>query len=1025
MKKTIFKLLIYSFILVPLSLQAQLTEAFTEADRPYKDAWELYLKEKYGAARREFETYLNSSEGSQHLRTNAAFYRAICAYELFHPDAERLLEEFTARHPESTKAPLAWFYLGRHHYRNKRYTKALPALERADIYYLTGEEVPEYYFKLGYCQFNKGDNEKALKNFKEISGVVSKYQTAAIYYSGHIAYASGNYKTALELFARLDSSATFGPLVPYYITQMHFDQGKYKEVISYAVPVLKEKSPQNNVDIMRIVAESYYRTGDYKNALVYFDGYRQGTPYLSRDDYYSIAFCEYRSGNHKNAIPFFEKVIGQQDSLEQNAWYHLGDCYIKTGDKKAARNAFQLASKMDQNAALKEKSLFNFAKLSYELKLPGALTAFRELLEKFPKTALADESNELLAELYLSTRNYKDAFAALDNVRNKTTRSMGAYQKVAYYRGVELFNDGSYDKSVGMFEKAILTDIDPGLKARAIYWKAEVLYRQEKFELATKQYRSFIFNPGSVNTDLYLPGHYNLGYCYFKQGNYSEAQSWFRKFIGGKPEPAAQMLNDALLRTADCQYALRDFSNALRYYEEAIGNKAASADYALFQKGMIQGLQGDHQAKVNTLTSLISAYNKSTFRGDALFERGRARMTLTENDKARQDFNALLREYPSHAYARKAKLNNGLMYYNDKQDDEALREFKQLIGQFPGTPEASEALAAVKNIYVGNGNPNEYFDFVRSIPNASVSAGAQDSITYEAAEQRYLKGDFSNAGSDFENYLKQFPQGAYKLNATFYRAECQYRIKSFAEALQGYEAIIAAPANIFTEKSLAKAGQIRLAEKQYEPAIAHYQRLEQIAELRDNIIAAHIGLMRALHATAQHEQAIVYAQKLIQAETVNPEVVTEAHLIHARSSMALNDLVTSKKEFSAISKNQGQAGAEAKYQLANIDYKMGNFKASQNKCYDVANSVPSYDFWIGKSFILLADNFIALKDTFQAKATLQSILENYEKDPADPEDIRAIAQEKLDAILKQEEESAPKPENQPEPETDLNKESDK
>ena len=1025
MKKKIFKLLIYSAILLPFAVNAQLTDAYTEADRPYKDAWELYLKEKFGAARRGFEAYLGTGKGGENFKTNAAFYRAVCAFELFHPDAELLLEDFTLRHPESTKAPLAWFYLGRHHYRNKRYTKALPALEKADIYYLSGDEVPEYYFKLGYCQFNKGDNEKALKNFKEISGVESKYQTAAIYYSGHIAYSSGNYKTALELFSRLDSSATFGPLVPYYITQMHFDQGKYKEVIAYAVPVLKEKSPQNNVEIMRIVAESYYRTGDYRNALVYFDGFRQGTPYLSRDDQYSIAFCEYKSGNPKNAIAYFEKVMGPQDSLEQNAWYHLGDCYLRTDDKKAARNAFQLASKLDHSPAIREKSLFTFAKLSYELKLPGALTAFRELLEKYPNSSLTDESNELLAELYLSTRNYKDAFAALDKIKNKSTRSLSAYQKVAYYRGIELFNDGSYDKSVGMFEKAIINDVDPMLKARAIYWKAEVLYRQEKFEAATKQYRSFIFNPGSVNTDLYQPGHYNLGYCYFKLGNYSEAQSWFRKFINAKPEPTAAMRNDALLRTADCQYALRDFGNAMRYYEEAISNKASSADYALFQKGMIQGLQGEHQSKSSTLTSLISGYPKSKFRGDALFERGRARMTLADNEKARQDFNALLREYPNHAYARKAKLSNGLMYYNDKQDDEALREFKQLIGQYPGTPEATEALAAVKNIYIGNGKPNDYFDFVRGIPNAQVSAGAQDSITYEAAEQRYLKGDLTNAGSDFSNYLKQFPQGAYKLNATFYRAECLYKGNSFADALTGYEEIVAAPANIFTEKSLSKAGQIRLGEKQYDKAITHFQRLEQIAELRDNILVAHTGLMRSYHATAQHEQAIVYAQKLYESEKANPETVTEAHLIHARSALALNDLTTAKREFSQISKNQGQAGAESKYQIAYIDFRMGNFKASQNKCYDVANSVPSYDFWIGKSFILLADNYIALKDTFQAKATLQSILENYEKDPSDPEDIRALAQEKFDAILKKEEESQPKPENKPEPETDLNKESDK
>ncbi len=60
---------------------------------------------------------------------------------------------------------------------------------------------------------------------------------------------------------------------------------------------------------------------------------------------------------------------------------------------------------------------------------------------------------------------------------------------------------------------------------------------------------------------------------------------------------------------------------------------------------------------------------------------------------------------------------------------------------------------------------------------------------------------------------------------------------------------------------------------------------------------------------------------------------------------------------------------------------------------------------IGKSFLLLGDNYVGLKDLFQAKHTYKSILENYEKNPADPEDIREQAKAKLEAIEKSENES--------------------
>ncbi|MBL0342381.1 MAG: hypothetical protein IPP71_16630 [Bacteroidetes bacterium] len=68
------------------------------------------------------------------------------------------------------------------------------------------------------------------------------------------------------------------------------------------------------------------------------------------------------------------------------------------------------------------------------------------------------------------------------------------------------------------------------------------------------------------------------------------------------------------------------------------------------------------------------------------------------------------------------------------------------------------------------------------------------------------------------------------------------------------------------------------------------------------------------------------------------------------------------------------------------------------------NQIPSYEYWIGKSFLLLGDNYVALKDIFQAKHTFRSILENYEKSPTDVEDLRTLAQEKLTAIEKGENE---------------------
>ena len=53
-----------------------------------------------------------------------------------------------------------------------------------------------------------------------------------------------------------------------------------------------------------------------------------------------------------------------------------------------------------------------------------------------------------------------------------------------------------------------------------------------------------------------------------------------------------------------------------------------------------------------------------------------------------------------------------------------------------------------------------------------------------------------------------------------------------------------------------------------------------------------------------------------------------------------------------------------------------------------------YDYWVAKTFILLADNYLGLKDKAQAKSTLLSIIDGYEG----KDEIIPTAKEKLGKI---------------------------
>jgi TolA-binding protein len=229
--------LLFSSLIIT-SLSAQQTQTYVAPDAAFRHALDLFEKQKYAEAQDEFDKIVSSSRDKKNLLViDAQYYAAICAYELFHKDAEIRLKEFLAEHPESLKCARVRFYLGRYNYRKKKYEDSLVWFRQIEIYDLQEDELPEFYFKRGYARYDSGHLDSAKADFFEIKDIDSKYSAPANYYYSHIAYTQGNYETALQGFLKLTSDETFGPVVPYYVAQIYFLQARYNEVIAYAPPL--------------------------------------------------------------------------------------------------------------------------------------------------------------------------------------------------------------------------------------------------------------------------------------------------------------------------------------------------------------------------------------------------------------------------------------------------------------------------------------------------------------------------------------------------------------------------------------------------------------------------------------------------------------------------------------------------------------------------------------------------------------------------------------------------------------------
>lgn len=1001
-----FKNFISSILLLfvfSISLKAQKTTIYTIRQlTDYNSALELFDKEKYSAAQDKFEQiYKSTLDKKSEVALNAKYYMALCGLNLFNIDAENLFVEFINDYPDSPKIKQAYFYLGSYQFRAKKYDEALVYFKKIDANDLSKDELAEYKFKVGYSYFSLEKYDEASNYFYEIKDYENTFTSPARYYYGHIAYLQKKYESALQTFLLLNNDEKFSPITPYYISQIYYLQGKYDKVIEYAPALLDTVVPARGAEIARIIGESYYRTNKFREALPYLNRFNKEKAALAnRADYYELGYAYFKSDSCENAINWFKKSIEKPDSISQTAHYHLAECYLKLGNKLYAKTSFREAYIQNFDPQIEEDALFNFAKISYELSthpFNDAIVAFEEYINTYPNSTKLSSAYEYLVGVYYTTKNYEAALKSLENIKVLDNQLQGAYQKIAHFRGLELFNNQKYNEAITFFNKSDEYLIDKNIKIDNIYWRAEAYYSLNDYSKAIGEYKKFIFEPQSTASMNTNKANYNLGYSYFELKEYEEAKTWFRKYAQNAPDENSKIKNDALNRIGDCFFITKNYKGAIEFYDKAAMMNLYQTDYSLFQSAVCNGINGNYNDKISLLNTFVARKEKSHLLDDAYFELGQTYLIQNDNDKALKSFKQLNSEFPNSPYISRAMVKEGLIYFNSKQDNDALAVFKSVVSTYPKTDEAKESLEKIKKIFMDKGDLNAYESYLNTVGGADSSALILDNDYYEVAENDYMDGNCDKAVNEFTKYLEKYPNGTYLVNAHFYKAVCEQKAGFVDEALLSFNKVIEQPKNKFTETAILYAAKINSDLGHLADALNNYNQLEYLADVQENVFKAQIEQMRLNFQLNNFDNAIKYCEIIINKDNGDLKLIAEAHLIYGKCLLTKDDSNLALKEFKIASTATNKFGAESKYQVANILYLRGEYANCEAEVFAMVKKFSAYDYWMEKTLILLGDNYVAKEDFFQAKITLKNVIEN-SKFP----ELVSVAQDKLRIIEEQE-----------------------
>jgi tetratricopeptide (TPR) repeat protein len=987
--------------LVPASL-AQKSEKYYEKAEQYRKALDLFEKRKYAAAQSQFDRIMRNGENPHSdIKANASYYRALCGLKLFNNNAENLLIEFITQYPESPKVNRAYFDLGKYQYRKRKFDNAIAWFEKVDVYNLNNEEIAEYYFKLGYAYFKENKSEEALGSLFEIKDANTKYSIVAKYYYAHLSYEANNLETALKYFREIENAPNFAPIIPYSISKILYIQGEYEEVIDYATLLIDSGKAQRKFEISKLVGESYFKLNRFEEALPYLRSYVDNTGNATVEDHFQLAEAYFSLENYTEAIAQYQYALSENDSLNQIVQYNMAESYIALDKKRLARNAMRSAYLSPHDPQITENAMYAYAKLSYELaQFPfnDAVRAFENYITTYPESERLEEANEYLVAVYFTTKNYEEARKSLDRIPNRGLKLNIAYQKILYYLGVEHMNRGNYQGAIAYFDLAVATNFERSVMIDALFWKSEALFRLLKYDMSIESYNKFITEAGAVSSDYYDLALYNMGYAYYRKKDYEQSIFRFRQFVDNGDEAEPKMKNDAMLRTADAYFVTRDYQNAVDYYDKAAEMGLFETDYAIFQSALASGVLGQYEMKIEKLNKILSDHPESIYEDDAMYEIADIHFIKGNNEEAQQMFDQLVAEKEESPYYGKSMLKSGLIHFNSNRDTLALEKFEVVVSQFSGSSESKQAMEKIKQIYVERGDLGGFETYMANIGVDDIPSYSLDSAAYEIAENAYLQNNCEDAVKNFTLYLEKYESGIFTTNARYYRGSCEQKAGNQEEALIDYEYVISGRKNLFTEKALYNAAVISRELEMDDKAIEYYSTLEKKADQSNNIDQAHYWLMKLHFKKKNDKEAMAYADLVLKKENLNEDI--------RRETMGQLGAVYLKKDkynkaydtYAYLAGGNDEYAAEGKYNLAYIEFMRDNTEKSEEYINLLLNQVPAYDYWIAKAFILWSDIYISQEDNYQAKVSLETVVENYEG-----EDLKKLAEDKLSALIKLEE----------------------
>lgn len=877
------------------------------------------------------------------IKEEADFAHAIAAVEA-DPLETGLLEKFVRLYPASTHKAEAILAIEKAQLINTGTYRLFDMAEPSLSQLKPSRQYLQYFYQnqrdlYDYAEGKNIDIEAIRQKYLILAGMNDEeYYEEAQYYLGYCAYLQGNLEEAENRFSMLGSQTKYEPSITYCKMQMKYAKGDYAGAMADASTLRQFNqsakfalNEAQEVELTRIEAECLMSQGKNKQAKAKYKYYLEQAKenMIVPSSAYNAALLAYQEGEYDYARQTLSKATGAKDATtRQSAYMLLGQCYLKKDEINQARMAFSQAANISNgDSKIKEAATYN-----------------------------------VVSCVHQTTQSpWGDEVEMLENYLNEYPNSQYA-DRVSGYLVETYSTTRNYDaalQSIAKIKKPSQKILQA--KQRLLTQQGLTYYVNGDYNAAVSSLSQSI-NLGNLDASNYQQALYWRGETYFQQGKYDQTVQDMFDFNDAKTSSTDPSL------AAGAYYTLGYTRMQQKMYDKAITN---------FERYTSQPNQRGTATYTDALLRLGDChyYNRNFPTAESYYKNAAA--STQDEDRAsyalhqealmmgvqkkyaneQKALDELIRRFPQSGYADDAYLAKGRTSLLQMRNEEAIKSFQQVIAQYPESDKAPAAAVELAMTYNNMGRTDDAVKAYKKV--AETYPGTEEAVTaIQDLKAIYLN---RNDVDGFAQFLKTSGVSTEMSNheqdsLNFVAA---YRLLDEGQTQEAYKRMQSLTAQqtsaTVRHEALPNATILAFNEKEYNVVIDNYQTMQKLGGYTASTMAGtQLLAAKSYNATGNRMDAIALLRE-VSADT------------------------------------RMQAGAEAKYDLAQIYYDSNQLGDAENTINEMLATGTPHAYWMARCVILLSDITAKRGDIFSSQEYLKSLRQNYTTD----DDIQTMISSRL------------------------------